>query len=371
MRHVIGVDVGGTTMKAALLDERGRILVKGWRETKLLADPQTIFERIADLVSELRENATVAIEAVGIGIPGPFNVEKGISVHSPNLNWKNVDVRTPLAQLIDLPLFFENDLRTATIGEAVFGAAKGIKNVIFVPLGTGVGAGIILNGTLFHGAHGFSGEIGHVPLPFMQHVRCNCGKWGCVETIASATGIARLAREKLEAALQGERQANQSPLYQCVGGDLDQITARHVSEAARTGDEVAMAAWHEACQAIGWSLAVLINLFDPEKVVIGGGVSNAGDFLLQHVKESVGKQAMAVSSAKAEICLSGLGAEPARSGAGVRLHWRGLSAGRVPVKLNGRKETAVKKIRKDCRFSTETLRIRMLLNASCFSEGFL
>lgn len=316
MRYVIGLDVGGTTMKAAVLDETGCIHARGSRETKVLGQPDVVLERIIDLIDELRASSPQPVEAVGITIPGPFDPKRGISVHSPNLGWKQLDVRTPLANAIDLPLVLENDLRTATIGEAVFGAGKGVRDLVFAPLGTGFGAGIISDGKPLLGAHGFSGEIGHVPYPGNPAL-CNCGRIGCVETVASATGIARLARETLVEQLVANGEAVRSSiLYRLVEGELAAITAQLVAEAAQQGDEVARQAWAYMCEVLGWSLAVLINLFGPEKVILGGGVSNARDQLLLPVRQAVKRYTMDALYEKVEVEIAALGADAGILGAG-------------------------------------------------------
>ncbi|MET3287573.1 UNVERIFIED_CONTAM: glucokinase [Brevibacillus sp. OAP136] len=316
MRYVIGLDVGGTTMKAAAMDETGRILARGAKETGPLGRPELLFERILALIEELRGGAGVPIEAVGIAIPGPFDPKRGLSVHSPNLGWKQVDVRTPLSAGCDLPLYFEHDLRTATLGEATFGAGRGVDNMIFAPLGTGFGAGVYSQGRLLAGTSGFFGEIGHVTV-VGNDARCNCGKIGCVETIASAPGIARLAREELERLLQQDAElAQKSPLYLLAGGDLAAITASVVAQAVDAGDQAARSAWHAACEVIGWALAILINLFGPQKVIVGGGVSKAGELLLEPVRRSVERHAMATLYDCVEISIAELGADAGILGAG-------------------------------------------------------
>ncbi|MGE5704178.1 MAG: ROK family protein [Clostridia bacterium] len=313
---MIGLDVGGTTMKAAVMDETGAIYARGARETGALGKPAIIFERIVSLIEELRQAVPFSIEAVGIGIPGPFDPQRGISVQSPNLNWKHVDVRTPLLAAIDLPLYFDNDLRTATLGEATFGAGRGVSDLIFAPLGTGFGAGIYSHGKLLLGANGFSGEIGHVNVPG-NPAHCNCGNIGCVETIASATGIARLAREALESKLKQEGDACVNrPLYQLADGKPENITALLVAEAVRQGDAIASMAWGTACEVIGWSLALMINLFGPTKVILGGGVCRAGELLLAPVRKSAERHTMDALRKQVDIAIASLGSDSGILGAG-------------------------------------------------------
>ncbi|MGM0710345.1 ROK family protein [Brevibacillus parabrevis] len=317
MRHVIGLDVGGTTMKGAVMDEAGRILVRGEKETRVYNNLPILIERMAALIDELRKQAKGSVEAVGIGFPGPFDAERGISVHSPNFQLHQADIRTPLAKLVDLPLFFDNDLRTATLGEAVFGAGRNASHLVFVPLGTGVGAGIVNEGRLVTGSSGFAGEIGHVHVPGLT-AACNCGKIGCVETVASATGIARLARERLARALaEGAPNAEPSSVMHALcGGELERLTAEHVAKAVAQEDRLAIEVWEKACDVIGWALSVLINVFNPQLVVVGGGVCRAGALLLAPVQKSVARYAMDVVGQQAKVVLAQLGADAGMLGAG-------------------------------------------------------
>lgn len=316
MRHVIGLDVGGTTMKGAVMDENGRILLRAVKETKVHNNLGLLIERMAALIGDLLHKSPVPIESVGIGFPGPFDAENGISVHSPNFHLHQADLRTPLAKLVELPLFFENDLRTATLGEAIFGAGRGVNHLVFVPLGTGVGAGIVHDGQLVRGSHGFAGEIGHVRYPGLT-APCNCGKIGCVETVASATGIARVAREHLDKQLnENPRQTKASPLFILCDGQIEGLTAEQVATAVGQGDPLAIQAWNEACEVIGWALSVLVNVYNPALVVIGGGVCRAGELLLAPVKASIEHYAMEVVHEKTKIVLAQLGADAGMLGAG-------------------------------------------------------
>ncbi|QRG66544.1 ROK family protein [Brevibacillus choshinensis] len=316
MRYVIGLDVGGTTMKGAVMDETGRIIARGSRETRVHNNLPIVIERMASLVEELRQSAAVPVEAVGIGFPGPFDGPSGRSIHSPNLGLRQVDVRTPLAEAIRLPLAFENDLRTATLGEAVFGAGKGVRHMTFVPIGTGIGMGNIIDGQLLRGAFGISGELGHVTVPGNTAV-CNCGKVGCVETVASAAGIVRLARERLQKAIREiPEEVQMLPLMQRAGGELERLTAQDVAAAVLRGDPLAAEAWKEVCEVTGWAVSLIINLFNPQMVVIGGGVSEAGDLLLEPVRRSVERHVMQAGHETTRIVRASLGPDAGMLGAG-------------------------------------------------------
>ncbi|WP_411502263.1 ROK family protein [Brevibacillus centrosporus] len=316
MRHVIGLDVGGTTMKGAVLDETGRILARGSRDTKLHNNLPLLIERMAGLIEELKSRVNVSVEAVGVGFPGPFDGPNGFSIHSPNLSLRQVDVRTPLLEAVRLPFAFENDLRTATLGEAVFGAGKGVSHMTFIPIGTGIGMGNMIDGQLLRGAHGISGELGHVSIPGNQAV-CNCGKAGCVETVASAAGIVRLAKEKLARAIREiPEEAKMLPLWQLAGGNLNQLTAHLVAEAVQKGDPIAAHVWQEVCDITGWAIALVVNLFNPHMVVVGGGVSEAGELLLDPVRQSAERYVMKAGHEKTRIVRASLGPDAGMLGAG-------------------------------------------------------
>ncbi|KQL47192.1 glucokinase [Brevibacillus choshinensis] len=317
MRHVIGLDVGGTTMKGAVLDETGRILARGSRETRLHNNLPLLIERMADLIEELQKSVHETVEAVGVGFPGPFDAANGISIHSPNLSLRQVDVRTPLAAAVRLPLAFENDLRTATLGEAVFGAGKGVSHMTFIPIGTGIGMGNIIEGQLLRGAFGLSGELGHITVPGNTAV-CNCGKIGCVETVASAAGIVRLAKEGLQRAMEEiPEEAQMLPLVQMAGGDLERLTAQDVAVAVLKGDPIAAETWKEVCEITGWAVSLIVNLFNPQMVVIGGGVSEAGDLLIDPVRRSVKRHVMKAGHENTRIVRASLGPDAGMLGAGV------------------------------------------------------
>lgn len=316
MRHVIGLDVGGTTMKGAVLDETGRILARGSRETRLQNNLPLLIERMAALIEELQQRAAVPVEAVGVGFPGPFDGPRGYSIHSPNLSLHGVDVRTPLEREVGLPLAFENDLRTATLGEAVYGAGKGVRHMAFVPIGTGIGLGNVIDGQLMRGAFGISGELGHISVPGNEAV-CNCGKVGCVETVASAEGIVRLAKVRLQRAFaEIPEEAQMLPLVQMTGGELEKLTAYDVAAAVLKGDPVAAEAWREVSEVTGWAISLVINLFNPQLVVIGGGVSEAGELLLDPVRKSAWQHVMKAGHEKTRIVRASLGPDAGMLGAG-------------------------------------------------------
>lgn len=333
MRHVIGLDVGGTTMKGAVLDETGRILARGSRETRLRNNLPLLIERMAELIEELKNSVPVPVEAVGIGFPGPFDGPNGFSIHSPNLSLRQADVRTPLAEAVRLPLSFENDLRTATLGEAVFGAGKGVSHMTFIPIGTGIGMGNIIEGQLLRGAFGVSGELGHVTVPGNTAV-CNCGKVGCVETVASAAGIVRLAKERLQRTMQEiPEEAKMLPLAQWAKGVPEGLTAQDVADAVLKGDSIAAEVWKEVCEVTGWAVSLVVNLFNPQLVVIGGGVSEAGDLLLDPVRRSVERHAMKAGHERTRIVRASLGPDAGMLGAGALALqadvWRRESAARA------------------------------------------
>ena len=220
---------------------------------------------------------------IGVGAPGPLDRERGIVVTTPNLGWTNYPLRDVIAERTRLPVRIDNDANCATLGEWWLGAAKGASNVIGMTIGTGIGGGVIVGGRLYHGSSDVAGEIGHATIDINGR-RCKCGNYGCLEAYASGPSIAERARE----ALSGDSEAM---LLRMVGGDASRITAATVYEAARRGDEAALDVVRETSRFLGAGLANLLNIFNPEVVVLAGGVTHAGDTLFLPLRREVAKRA--------------------------------------------------------------------------------
>lgn len=294
-KFIIGVDLGGTNIVVGALSEDGS------REYAMRSEP-TRADQGADAVVDrmVRMIDTVIAETsaagggkreaclgVGVGAPGPLDRENGIVLTTPNLGWTNFPLRQVIGDRAGLQATLDNDANCATIGEWWLGAARGAKNVVGMTIGTGIGGGLILDGRLYHGSSDVAGEIGHTTIDVTGR-RCKCGNYGCLEAYASGPSIAERARE----AAVGE---NDSLLYQLVDGDLTKLTAATVYEAAQRGDDVARDVVRETARFLGTGLANLLNVFNPDVVVIAGGVTQAGDSLFEPLKREVRRRAFAAA----------------------------------------------------------------------------
>jgi len=221
---------------------------------------------------------------VGMGSPGPLDRAKGIVIVTPNLGWKNFPLRDEIAKRVRLDATLDNDANCATLGEFWCGAAKGGRNVIGMTLGTGIGGGLILEGKLYHGASDVAGEIGHTTIDSTGR-RCKCGNYGCLEAYASGPAIAERARE----ALRGDE--GESILAGMVGGDPKKITAQTVYEASKRGDSIATEVVRETAHFLGAGVSNLLNIFNPDVVVLAGGVTQAGDALFKPLRAEVKRRA--------------------------------------------------------------------------------
>lgn len=296
----IGIDVGGTSVKIGLFETDGTLLDKwevGTRKEEnggyILAD---VAESIKDRMSQLNLNLKEDIAGAGLGVPGPVKPDGSVEV-CVNLGWRNVNPQEELSALLEgITVKTGNDANVAALGEMWQGGGKGYRDLIMITLGTGVGGGVILDQKILTGRHGLSGEIGHIHVRDDEWEYCNCGGVGCLEQIASATGIAREARRKMA--------ADGRPSGMRKFGD--QITAKDVLDAAKAGDELADEVMEVVCRYLGLALGQAALIVDPEIFVIGGGVSKAGPFLIDKLFKHY-DYFTPVSKNKAKIGLATLG----------------------------------------------------------------
>lgn len=281
-KWIIGVDLGGTFSKIAIIDMDGNIIRKWEIPTEISNGGQEIPGLIAKSIKvQLKQwnHPQNLIQGIGIGAPGPVQIEKGIVREAINLGWKDpFPLKAMLEQHTSLPVTVDNDANCAALGEMWKGAGEGLKDLVCVTLGTGVGGGIITNGEIVHGSNGSAGEIGHVTSMLDGGARCNCGKYGCLETIASATGIVRIALSKMD---QVQPMSRLFTYYR----HTNQLSAKDVFDFARLGDVLALEVVREVTMYLGVALANIANTLNPEAIVLGGGVSKAGDILLLTVKQ--------------------------------------------------------------------------------------
>ena len=275
MKYGFGIDLGGTTVKIAYFDENGTMLEKWEIPTVTENEGKQILPDIARSIRcfiDAHNIADTAILGLGIGVPGPVD-GKGVVNKCINLGWGVFNIAEELSRLTGFPVKAGNDANVAALGEYWKGGGKGCENMVFVTLGTGVGGGIVIGGNLLHGSHGSGAEIGHMVLDPRETVRCNCGKCGCVEQYCSATGIARLARQALAESSEA------SSLR-----ELENVTAKDVFDAGKSGDAVALKILDRFYDYMGQFLGSLCSAVDPEVVVLGGGVSKAGQVLIDGVE---------------------------------------------------------------------------------------
>ncbi|WP_085991904.1 ROK family glucokinase [Oceanobacillus senegalensis] len=298
---IIGADIGGTTIKLGFINMEGDILHKWQIPTKTANNGASIitdiWESVLTNLSEqnLRKEAVLGI---GIGAPGFINSETGLVYEAINIGWKNVDLAKELQNMSGLPVFVQNDANIAALGENWIGAGNHSFNMIAVTLGTGVGGGVIVNGSILNGENGMAGEIGHIKVD-PNGIPCNCGGIGCLETICSATGI---ARQGMDAVTLNTR-SNLASYYNKTGN----ISAKDILELAKSGDETCLHIVQHTTNILGMALANMASLNNPSKIIIGGGVSKAGTFLLDYITDSFKRHAIPKISETCEIKLAQLG----------------------------------------------------------------
>jgi glucokinase len=285
VRYVVGIDIGGTNVVAGAVAEDGSELLG------LVSEP-TFAEQGADAVLErilkLARSSIAAVRGktvagVGIGAPGPLDTARGVVLLTPNLGWTNFPLRDRVTNGLNLPATLDNDANCAIFGEWWRGAARGAEHVVGLTIGTGIGGGIVLGGEIYHGASDIAGEIGHMTIDSTGR-RCKCGNYGCLEAYASGPAIAARAVEGIEAGAE-------TTLPEYVKGDLRQITAQVVYEAAHDGDDYALEVVKDTARFLGAGVANIINIFNPQLVVICGGVTLAGDRLFVPLRAEVKRRA--------------------------------------------------------------------------------
>ncbi len=275
----IGIDLGGTGIKAGIVDEKGTILHKDSCPTGVERGYEAVIRDMATLALRAVKDSghrMDEIRAIGIGLPGIMDQRTGVVPFCTNLFWHDVPLVAEMAKYTDVPVFADNDATVAGLAESVAGVSAGCDSSVFVTLGTGVGGGVILNGRVFSGSHGVATEVGHM-VTVDGGEMCTCGKRGCWERYASATALIREGRRLCKA-------RPDTPLMKAVNGDPEAVTAKHVIDLAKAGDPDCSKLFDDYAHHLCVGLANLINLYDPEVIVLGGGVSHAGQFLLDAIQ---------------------------------------------------------------------------------------
>ena len=273
-KFIIGVDLGATNVKIGLVNSRGKILTRGVLSTRSFVSRQKLLNGIADTIHNILIDNKLQkrdIIGIGIGLPGPIDFKKGLVHYLPNIpGWKNFPIRKWFGLKTKLPVFVDNDVNLITLAEQRLGAGRNTNNMICITLGTGVGGGIIIDKGIYRGSSFSAGEVGHIPI-VRDGPRCNCGGKGCVERFVGNRYILKLAKTKLK---------------------KQSLSLKELDKLAYAGNSKAIAIWQEVGRNIGVALVGVVNLLNPEKIVIGGGVSKAGKILFDEIRKTIRLRAM-------------------------------------------------------------------------------
>lgn len=288
MAQRIGIDVGGTNVKIALVSDKGKIIYSNSIPTRAEMGYEYTINSMKDAVRDLLKETKMKasdIEGMGFGFPGQIDCKKGIVRLAPNIpGWVNVPIASIMEKEFGIPTRVDNDVRTATLGELNYGAGVGCENLVCITVGTGIGSGLVVNGKLVRGANNAAGEIGHIKLNMQGGPLCGCGDRGCLEAYASGPSIVAMAEEYIR--------GGKSTKYRELANP--DITPYIVAVAAKEGDPVAKQIFRIMGEYIGMGLTSVVNLLNPEKIIIGGGVADAGDILLDPIRETIAKRAMTI-----------------------------------------------------------------------------
>ena len=308
---VFAVDLGGTHLRAALIDDAGRILKQLKQETPKGDSALCIVNALVNAAQQW-DSDKLPVVATSIMVPGAVDAENAVVLQAPNLpSLVNFDLKAELEQRLGWPVFLENDANAAAVGEMWMGAARCCRDVISVTLGTGVGGGVILDGKLWRGSHGSAGEIGHTTVDPFSGLKCKCGNTGCLELFASATAIVRMTRENLETFPESRLKS-------------EELTAAQVYQAGRNGDELALTVFKRFGMYLGIGLANLINLIDPQIIVISGGAVNGWDLFAPEMYRQVEERAFRTTAQQVKIARAECGDNAGLLGA-ARLARTGLT----------------------------------------------
>ncbi len=291
--HILGFDVGGTKSIVGVACESGAVLSMRRIETQGHLGPGQALERMKAAAHKVVDEAGVSVDLVGIGCGGPLDRKSGTLYTVPNLpGWEGICLTGEFGDEFAVPAYLENDANAAAMGEHLFGAGKGVDDFVFLIVGTGIGGGIIASGRIYRGYGENAGEIGHHKIR-PDGPSCPCGDRGCLESLASGTSIARIARERLAS-------KPNTVLWEWIAS-AGEVTAELVARAAKEGDEFASRVWSECMENLGIGVANTVNILNPRLVILGGGVTNAGDLLFESVRRVVKQRAMPALAADVEI----------------------------------------------------------------------
>lgn len=302
-KYTLGVDIGGTEIKLVLLDEKAEVIATSSIATQARCGPAVALGRLMETVRSLLLSKGIPQEklmALGIGAAGPLDIGRGAVVQAPNLpGWEGSPIMEILSRGLGIPVFLENDANLAAFGEQRLGAGRGTDSLVCFTLGTGIGGGVIIDGEIFTGGLGAGAELGHITID-LEGPPCACGNRGCLEALASATAVVRMATEAL-------REGRVEMISKLVGGDIGKVTAETVHQAALNGDAVAVEILGRAGRNLGVGIASIVNIFAPRMVVLGGGLMNAGPFILKPARDEAMRRALKCFTEELSIVPATLG----------------------------------------------------------------
>jgi len=310
--YVIGIDLGATITRGVLSNLDGKFISEIEFPTRLTEGYEVILDDVADLINKLAESKPninrKRVYGVGIAVAGLVDLNKKIVEYSPDFDWTQVDIIKALESKVDFPVIFDNVTRLMALGGMCFGKGQKRQNFICINVGYGIGSGIIVNGKLLTGSDGFAGEFGHITMDKDSDIQCSCKKYGCLEALASGKAIALTAQSRLA-------RGQDSILKDMSGGDYSKVTAKMVADAAKEGDEMALNVFTRAMEYIGLGISNLIGIFNPDLIVIGGGVSLAGDIFFDNIRDVVQKNLMRPTARQIHILPVAFGTNAAIMGA--------------------------------------------------------
>ena len=293
MKYYIGIDLGGTFVKAGVVDENCNIVAKASVDSADVAgDAEKVADRMAECARQALANANLTmddVESIGIGTPGSVDPNTGMIIYANNLNFLNTPMRQYLEARTGKKIYLENDANVAAYGEVLAGAAKGYNDAIVITLGTGVGGGIIIDGKIYSGFNHFGGELGHAVI-VKGGRQCTCGRKGCLEAYSSATALIKMTQEAME--------ANKASKLWEVAKTLEEVNGKTAFDAMRLGDPVGAEVVNQYIQYLGCGLANFVNIFQPEILLIGGGISKEGETLLAPLREILKEETYGISGVK-------------------------------------------------------------------------
>ena len=307
--YALVADVGGTRTRVALVDATGAIVVRHSAETLAREGRAAVMNRLADALEHVASERRTEIKGVGLSLASPVEPGTGVMYNPPNLGseWHLFTPIPMLQERLSLPVYAENDATLGALGEHAFGAGRGCDNMVYMTVSTGIGGGIIIGGNLYTGTNGFGGEIGHMTID-QNGPLDNCGNVGCLEALASGTALARMAQERIEA---GES----SVMLGFAGGNIEAVDARIVVQAAQQDDALAQSLMQEVGRSLASGIITLMHIFDPQLIVIGGGLGQNLDMFMPTIESEVKSRAMAHFQGEVPVAKSQLGDDVSLLGA--------------------------------------------------------